>query len=181
MTKQTQRMNSDSFRNLFTSKGTLAHIIKKYTIDLSDYETDEIKDCLIIDSIKEYYNKAADGTDRKDIRALCHVEGDDALEPERIYYSINYIEHADENYLREMLKQDCLDLNLTGEMNNTSFIGYSIFFCNVGHDPEIEHALLVNIMVNETRGSQKVKEMPVKGMFYFYNQDNLSILEDILE
>ena len=52
MTKQTQRMNSDSFRNLFTSKGTLAHIIKKYTIDLSDYETDEIKDCLIIDSIK---------------------------------------------------------------------------------------------------------------------------------
>ena len=52
MTKQTQRMNSDSFRNLFTSKGTLAHIIKKYTIDLSDYETGEIKDCLIIDSIK---------------------------------------------------------------------------------------------------------------------------------
>ena len=51
----------------------------------------------------------------------------------------------------------------------------------MGHDPEIEHALLVNIMVNETRGSQKVKEMPVKGMFYFYNQDNLSILEDSLE
>ena len=80
---------------------------------------------------KDYYNKAADGTDRKDIRTVCHLESDDALEPERIYYSVNYIEHADENYLREMLKQDCFDLNLTGEMNNSSFIGYSIFFCNV--------------------------------------------------
>ena len=180
MTKTNQRMNDDSFRNLFTSKATLAHIVKKYTNDLSDYETSEIENCLIVDSVKDYYNKAADGTDRKDIRAVCHLESDDALEPERIYYSVNYIEHADENYLREMLKQDCLDLGLTGEMNNTSFTGYSIFFCNVGHKPEIEHSRMVNVVLKEDGEKPEVEVLPVNGMFYFYNDNDLTILEDIM-
>ncbi|MGN1406732.1 MAG: hypothetical protein ACI4WM_10690, partial [Erysipelotrichaceae bacterium] len=149
MTKTNQRMNDDSFRNLFTSKGTLSHIVKKYTPDLEDFEISEIEECLIIDDIKDYYNTSAEGVKRKDIRAVCHLECDDALEPERIYYSVNYIEHADENYLREMLKQDCLDLGLTGEMNNTSFTGYSIFFCNVGHRPEVEHGRMINVVLKE--------------------------------